>query len=175
MKGKLGAGAGRKVTFVANFDQLEHQGRETTVRLTNVRLSTGELLAEQVCVPYVEAFGYLHLVRGDVVQFDAYLEAAHRRGEYRLTDPTQLKKPPFDLWRNLDNTRTLGATWSEKAQRSGLERLTGRERQVLDLLANGHRNDQIAERLGLSGQTVHNCLSSVYRKLGVGSRTEAVV
>lgn len=71
--------------------------------------------------------------------------------------------------------QTLDATWPEKAKRSGLERLTERERQVLDLLASEHRNDEIARQLGLSGQTVRNVISAVYRKLGVASRTEAVM
>lgn len=175
MKGKHGAVAGRRTTFVANFDQLAHQDSATTVLLRNVRLSIGELLSKRECFPYTEAFGLLDLVQGDVVQFDAYLEAASRGGDCRLTDPTHLKKLPFDLWRGLDNGQTFDATWLEKAKRSGLERLTGRERQVLKLLASGLRNDEIAQRLGLSGQTVRNCLSAVYRKLGVVSRAEAIV
>ena len=171
MKGKLSAVAGRSVTFVANFDRFEHQGRATTVRLTNVRLATGELLAEQACFSYTEAFGQLGLDPGDVVQFDAYTEPARRGGAGRLFDPTHLKKLPFDLWRGLAANGTPEVV---PAQRPGLKRLTERERQVLELLASGLGNDEIAQQLGLSGQTVRNCLSVVYRKLGVGSRAEAV-
>lgn len=164
--------AGRRLTFVANFEQLEHRGQEATVRLKNVRLSTGELLAEQGCFAYNEAFGHLALVRGDVVQFDAYTAPAHQGGDCRLTDPTHLKKLPFDLWRGLTANRKPEVI---AAQCPRLERLTNRERQVLELLTSEHRNDEIAEQLGLSGQTVRNCLSAVYRKLGVASRTEAVM
>ena len=64
MKGKLSAVAGRSVTFVANFDRFEHQGRATTVRLTNVRLLTGELLAERACVPHGGRLAELAAGRG---------------------------------------------------------------------------------------------------------------
>jgi len=52
--------------------------------------------------------------------------------------------------------------------------LTERELQILDALADGLTNKQIGQRLWLSEQTVKFHLSSVYRKLGVSSRTEAL-
>lgn len=52
--------------------------------------------------------------------------------------------------------------------------LTGREREVLKLLAQGHSNIQIARILVISSGTVNNHLSSIYSKLGVNSRTAAV-
>ena len=53
--------------------------------------------------------------------------------------------------------------------------LTDRERDVLDLLCAGLSNAAIAERLRLTEKTVKNHLYSVFTKLQVGSRTEAVV
>ena len=53
--------------------------------------------------------------------------------------------------------------------------LTARERQVLDLLAAGRSNHQIAERLGLSGKTVANHVSAIFGKLQVADRTQAVL
>lgn len=53
--------------------------------------------------------------------------------------------------------------------------LTGRERAVLQLLAEGMHNKQVATRLGISARTVERHCDSIYTKLGVGSRTEAVV
>lgn len=52
--------------------------------------------------------------------------------------------------------------------------LTPRETDVLDLLAQGRSNKQIANELGLGLRTVEGYVSSVLGKLGVQSRTEAV-
>jgi DNA-binding NarL/FixJ family response regulator len=53
--------------------------------------------------------------------------------------------------------------------------LTTREREVLDLLASGARNREIAGRLGLSEKTVRNHVSSVLLKLQAPDRTSAAV
>lgn len=53
--------------------------------------------------------------------------------------------------------------------------LTGRERDVLDLLATGMTNAQIAERLLLSRSTVKDHVSSVLAKLGASNRIQAAV
>jgi len=52
--------------------------------------------------------------------------------------------------------------------------LTTREREVLQLAAEGLANKQIALSLGISEHTVKFHLSSLYTKLGVTSRTEAI-
>jgi DNA-binding NarL/FixJ family response regulator len=52
--------------------------------------------------------------------------------------------------------------------------LTAREREVLQLVAEGLANKQIALSLGISEHTVKFHLSSLYTKLGVTSRTEAI-
>ncbi len=51
--------------------------------------------------------------------------------------------------------------------------LTPREREVLELLASGLRNKEIAARLGTSEKTVQFHVANLYGKLGVSSRTEA--
>jgi DNA-binding NarL/FixJ family response regulator len=55
-----------------------------------------------------------------------------------------------------------------------LPELTGREREVLDLVAQGLTNVLVARRLGLSPKTVRNHLSNVLHKLQVTDRSEAV-
>ena len=52
--------------------------------------------------------------------------------------------------------------------------LTDREAEVLSYLADGWSNEEIADRLGIGARTVRFHLDRVYRKLGVGRRTEAV-
>jgi DNA-binding NarL/FixJ family response regulator len=53
-------------------------------------------------------------------------------------------------------------------------RLSGREREVLELLARGFRNAEIANALGITTHTVTTYVRQLYRKLEVGSRGEAV-
>jgi len=57
----------------------------------------------------------------------------------------------------------------------GLELLTEREREVLKLAAKGKSNKEIAEDLVLSVRTVEAHLGNIFNKLGVGSRTEAII
>jgi DNA-binding NarL/FixJ family response regulator len=53
--------------------------------------------------------------------------------------------------------------------------LTDRERQILDLLAAGDRTVAIARKLYLSPKTVSNQLTSIFAKLQVAGRVEAIV
>ena len=53
--------------------------------------------------------------------------------------------------------------------------LTSRERSVLRLLADGHSNDEISEKLFISHSTVKTHLTHVYEKLGAKNRYDAVV
>ncbi len=64
---------------------------------------------------------------------------------------------------------------SGNQNRPGLELLSVRERQVLEHLASGKNNEQIAAALGIAPQTVRNYISTIYDKIGVRSRAEAVV
>ena len=56
-----------------------------------------------------------------------------------------------------------------------LARLTNSEREFLDQLANGYAYKEIADRMGISIDTVRSYVRTVYEKLHVHSRTEAVV
>jgi DNA-binding NarL/FixJ family response regulator len=54
------------------------------------------------------------------------------------------------------------------------EKLTKREREMLDLLAKGYRYKEIADRLYISFETVRTHIHNIYEKLHVQSRTEAL-
>ena len=67
------------------------------------------------------------------------------------------------------------STGAEAALPTGLfESLTGREREVLELLVEGESNKAIARRLNISEHTVKFHVASIFGKLGAGTRTEAV-
>jgi DNA-binding NarL/FixJ family response regulator len=53
--------------------------------------------------------------------------------------------------------------------------LTPREREVLDLVAQGLTNTAIAERLVLSPKTIRNRVSTIFSKLQVAGRSEAII
>lgn len=53
--------------------------------------------------------------------------------------------------------------------------LTARERDILDLLAGGRSNPAIAHRLGVAPKTVANNVSSIFAKLQVADRAQAIV
>jgi DNA-binding NarL/FixJ family response regulator len=54
-----------------------------------------------------------------------------------------------------------------------IDKLTARERQILEQVSLGKENDEIAMKLGLASATVAKHLEHVYRKLGVPNRTAA--
>ena len=59
-------------------------------------------------------------------------------------------------------------------RRCPVPELTPRQWQLMDLLAAGHTNAQIARGLGVSEGTVRKHLENIYRKLGVSSRAAAI-
>jgi DNA-binding NarL/FixJ family response regulator len=84
------------------------------------------------------------------------------RGESAL-DPAVTRKVVQQLTRG----RPLGA-------QAMVEALTGREIEVLHLVAKGLTNKAIGQALGISDRTVQGHLANIYGKLSVNSRTEAV-
>ena len=95
---------------------------------------------------------------------------------------------PADIVAAIRDVRTHGAPMSREVARKLVDSfrttsvfrdpsdtLTPRESEILALLANGLSNKEIADRLGIKFDTVGTHLKSIYRKLHVRSRTEAVI
>ena len=56
-----------------------------------------------------------------------------------------------------------------------LQPLSAREREVLDLIAQGHSNRQIARKLAIGEQTVKTHVRSILTKLGLEDRVQAAI
>ena len=63
----------------------------------------------------------------------------------------------------------------EKEAASFISPLTPRETEILNYMAQGYLNKQIAEILSVSEQTIKNHITSILRKLNANARTQAVV
>ena len=96
-----------------------------------------------------------------------------RRSSLLSSVDALLLAPAGEIFR-LDDERTLQPRRGEVGDEVAAEALTGREQQVLDLLAEGLPNKAIALRLGISDQTVKFHVASICGKLGASNRTEAV-
>ncbi len=96
--------------------------------------------------------------------------------------------PPAELLQAIEQVHVGGAPMSMQVARklvahfqrikkpsSEMETLTKREYEILGLLAKGYLYKEIADQLGISLSTVRAHLHTVYEKLHVQSRTEAVV
>ncbi len=136
--------------------ELERRVRENYPETVTLVLTAHDRDAFLTSMMEAGAAGYLDkkLSAGQLIP--AIRRAA--RGEF-LFDKEQLKRAR--RWRE-----EVAAKWDS---------LSEREREVLQKLTEGAENKKIAETLGISVDTVEKHLKSIYKKLGVASRTEAVV
>jgi DNA-binding NarL/FixJ family response regulator len=63
----------------------------------------------------------------------------------------------------------------EYTARQAIAQLTAREKQVLQVLAEGLDSKEVAERLHISSKTESNHMTSILNKLGLHSRLQALV
>lgn len=103
------------------------------------------------------------------------VRSAHARG--RLDTPVIPTTPPRAARASTAGNRSRGLRGSGIMVVGAhmFERLSARELEVLGLLAGGRSNSEIADTLVVSMNTVKSHLKSIFGKLGVVSRTQAVV
>jgi len=106
---------------------------------------------------------------------DSIRKVSH--GEY-LIDEDVLAKPELAT-RVLDTFRKMGSTVEEEEEEDEAKNiyspLSSREVEILDYIARGNSNKEIAKSLKISDQTVKNHITSILKKLSVNDRTAAVV
>jgi DNA-binding NarL/FixJ family response regulator len=78
-------------------------------------------------------------------------------------------------WTREEMRRMTGAMAAPRAAGDLEAALTQRENEVLTLLAHGMTNKQIADKLGISYETVKEHVQHILRKIGVADRTQAAV
>ncbi len=96
---------------------------------------------------------------------DEIVAAVHAAAAGLVVLPAQLAAEALPASTRLDARSTPGGDAAP---------LTPRERQVLDMMAEGLGNKSIARRLGISEHTVKTHVAALFAKLGASSRTEAV-
>ena len=81
------------------------------------------------------------------------------------------------IWvgRRLFHREPRGSEFTQNERAQSSLGITERERQVLQLLADGRSNKEIAARLGLSHNTVKTHIARLFEKLRVARRTEAIL
>ena len=132
------------------------------------RTKSGEIrtvLASEVRIPLNGEGGRL-LMFFDITE--------RKRGEEELMQAIQDVMQDAS-WFSRSVVERLAEIRSGSVDHTRVGELTRRERQVLEQLARGRSNAEIAQELGIATQTVRNYITSVYEKIGVRSRVEAVV
>lgn len=119
-----------------------------------------------------EPSGFVKVVRDRTSEKEA--EELRRRSEEELMRATQDVMQDAS-WFSRSIVERLAQLRSGSVDPTRIAYLTRRERQVLERLARGSSNADIAEDLGIAAQTVRNYITAVYEKIGVKSRVEAVV
>ena len=81
------------------------------------------------------------------------------------------------IWvgRRLFHSEPRASTFAPNEHAQSSLGITEREREVLQLLADGRSNKEIAARLGLSPNTVKTHIARLFEKLRVARRTEAIL
>ncbi len=122
-----------------------------------------ELLARAIAQG---AAAYLVKTEIDLDTLPRMLETLSAGGE-AIVEPTLLR----DAFRMIDPS--IVGPESERLELLG--NLTDQERRILELMGEGHTNDEIANHLYVSYNTIKSHVQNIFKKLGVSDRTQAAL
>ena len=144
------------------------RGVPVPLREMEIRKKGGEVLSVMVASEIID-------VDTEACQLDIFIDVTERK-----QNEAQLKRAIEEVmndatWFSRSVVERLAQLRSGDVDRTGIDELTVRERQVLSYVAKGSNNDTISSELGLATQTVRNYISSIYEKLGLHTRAEVIV
>jgi DNA-binding NarL/FixJ family response regulator len=160
--------AGYEIMQVASGEEVLQAVREVRPSIVLLEIPLGGLSGYEVC----------RALRAEVSEMPIVFVSGSRTESYDrvaglLVGADDYIVKPYAPDELLTRVRHL-VRRSQPATPSVTARLTRREREVLLLLADGLRQDDIAERLFISRKTVGTHVANILRKLGVRSQTQAV-
>jgi DNA-binding NarL/FixJ family response regulator len=150
------------------------------VLVTGIQMPAGEMdgielvRAGKENVPALRAI--VLSIYDDTKHIDAALAAGAVAYVIKTAHPDDLRSAIRQAFAHsvyLPGSRTAVAAQTAHVPTEDLPDLTRRELEILQLVAEGHSNTQLAKMLWVTEQTVKFHLSNVYRKLDVANRTEA--
>ena len=99
---------------------------------------------------------------------------------FHITDKIRLMQKQDKQIRNLEKTifelkQPKNAPSGENYYKKNHSNLTGREIEVLHLVAAGRTNHEISRKLSISAHTAKSHVINIFNKLGVNNRTQAAV
>ncbi len=151
--------------------EIARQARHLVPRMAIIMLTPSEDEERLFQSIKVGAAGYYtrNITANDLI------EAVHKvsNGEYLIQDDV-LSKPQLAS-RVLKSFRELTVEEEEGEAKDLYSPLSSREVEILDYIARGNSNKEIAKSLKISDQTVKNHITSILKKLSVNDRTAAVV
>jgi DNA-binding NarL/FixJ family response regulator len=160
--------AGYEIMQVASGEEVLQAVREVRPSIVLLEIPLGGLSGYEVC----------RALRAEVSEMPIVFVSGSRTESYDrvaglLVGADDYIVKPYAPDELLTRVRHL-VRRSQPSVPSVTSRLTNREREVLLLLADGLRQDDIAERLFISRKTVGTHVANILRKLGVRSQTQAV-
>jgi DNA-binding NarL/FixJ family response regulator len=161
--------AGYEIVQVASGEEALQAVREITPSIVLLEIPLGSLSGYEVCRALREEDREMPVVFVSGSRTESYDRVAGL-----LVGANDYIVKPYAPDELLTRVRHL-VRRSQSLSPSVTARLTDREREVLQLLATGLRQDDIAKRLFISRKTVGTHVGNILRKLGVRSQAQAVV